>query len=272
MKWSSKEVAVLQKYYGKLQSKQIVELLPNRTVNAIALKAQQIGLKGNPSVTRRQLGVDLNFFSKPTPRSSYWAGFIAADGNIKKGKNLVRVKLGEQDRLHLEQFARDCKYLGVIKEAVKNKSSFAPNKKAFEFGVYAKQWIKDLYEKYNITPAKSLTLKPPQELDLKNTMAFICGIIDGDGCIYEATNWKNETIIGCSIIGTQAILEWIKSIIDIQCPQHKMAHTKSEVRLNKKGFYTYKFAGNRLKNFFYLIRELDLPILQRKWGKICTIT
>lgn len=270
-KWTIQEIDILKEYYGKIQSKEIINLLPDRTLNAINAKANQIGLKGNPSLTRRNIKVDLSFFSKPNPINSYWGGFIAADGNIKKNKNLVRIKLGEKDKLHLKKFARCCKLKDTIKEVKKNKKSFAPHKKAFELRINSKQWVQDLYKNYSITPAKSLTLKPPLNLSLNNKLCFICGIIDGDGCIYKTKNWKNKNIIACKIIGTKMVLEYIKETIDLVAPPHIKSNTISNVNLNKKGYYQYGFAGSRLLNFYKIIQNFNLPYLKRKWKKIYEI-
>jgi hypothetical protein len=227
--WTIEEINILKENYGKIKSKEIINLLPKRSVNGIILKASQIGLKGNPSLTRRKVEVDLNFFSEPNLINSYWGGFIAADGNIKKNKNLVRIKLAEKDKHHLENFAKCCKLIDTIKEAKKNKGSFAPNKKAFELGVHSKQWVQDLYKNYSITPAKSLTLMPPSNLDLNNKLCFICGVIDGDGCIYKSKGWRDKIMVCCKVVGTKSILEYIKETIDVMCPPNIKSHTISNI-------------------------------------------
>lgn len=267
--WTQEEISILKNKYGKITAKQIITFLPRRTSVAIDLKAREIGLKANPSLTRRITNLDLDFFSTPNPLNSYWAGFIAADGNIKKGKNLVRIKLGEKDKGHLHQLVEDCKYSGKVKEAVKNKTSFAPYKKAFVLEIHSKQWVIDLYKNYNITPAKSKTLMPPNNLNHENTIAFICGIIDGDGCIYKTKGWRGSTTISCHVVGTRHLLEWISGTINIVSPSHKKYHHHcSKVILNKNGFYTYCFSGGRLETFFSIVKNMNLPLLQRKWSKL----
>ena len=68
--WTNQELETLRSYYGKILTKNMVDYLPNRSVNAIGLKAREIGLKGEPSVTRRTIDVDLAFFHVPNPRKS----------------------------------------------------------------------------------------------------------------------------------------------------------------------------------------------------------
>lgn len=266
-KWNENEINILKKYYGKLQIDKLLVLLPDRSKSAIFLKASSIKLKGEPSITRRKYNLNINYFSKPSIINSYWAGFIAADGNIKKNKNLIRIKLAIKDKQHLENFIKNCEFSGLIKDSIKNKSSYAPNKKAIEIGINSKQWVIDLKNNYNITPCKSLTLEPPNYLDQKNTMAFICGVIDGDGCIYKTSSYrKNTFIIRCRIFGTKNLMEWIKTIIDKIEPINKIS---SQVQMQKNGLHHYTFSCNRLKNFKKEVLKLNLPILNRKWEKIC---
>ncbi len=35
---------------------------------------------------------------------AYWLGFIIADGYLNDDKNMLRIKLGDKDKIHLEKF------------------------------------------------------------------------------------------------------------------------------------------------------------------------
>ena len=39
-----------------------------------------------------------------TPEKAYWLGFIVADGYLNIDKHMMRIKLGNQDKCHLEKF------------------------------------------------------------------------------------------------------------------------------------------------------------------------
>ena len=38
------------------------------------------------------------------PEKAYWLGFIVADGYLNKEKRMLRIKLGDIDKHHLEKF------------------------------------------------------------------------------------------------------------------------------------------------------------------------
>jgi len=39
-----------------------------------------------------------------TSDKAYWLGFIIADGYLNDNKNMLRIKLGDKDKHHLEKF------------------------------------------------------------------------------------------------------------------------------------------------------------------------
>src|ERR1035437_6230433 len=121
-KWTKEEMQILTTNYGKILSKEIQKLLPTRSVVAISIKAKELGLKGDPSITRRIYGVNDNYFNAPSNENCYWAGFIAADGNIhSKKKRLLRLKLQEKDKNHLEKYIKCLNFSGHISTITKIK-------------------------------------------------------------------------------------------------------------------------------------------------------
>lgn len=65
-----------------------------------------------------------------------------------------------------------------------------------------------LQKRYNITPNKSLSLKPPKRLCGDKALAWIKGYIDGDGSIME---YRGKYKI--NIIGTEQVLRWIQQCL-----------------------------------------------------------
>lgn len=47
-------------------------------------------------------------------QTCYWAGFIAADGNIYDRDSRIRLHLGEKDKIQLIEFKKFCKHDNVI--------------------------------------------------------------------------------------------------------------------------------------------------------------
>lgn len=118
------------------------------------------------------------FFSKiDTEERAYWAGFIAADGNIRKDFLKMRIELNIQDFHHLEKFRESIEGNNPIKESIRK------NNHSCYIDVNCKQLCEDL-NILGITPKKSLTLQINMELIPEELQHhFIRGYFDGDGSI-----------------------------------------------------------------------------------------
>lgn len=120
-----------------------------------------------------------------TEEKAYWAGFIAADGNIRKDFLKMRIELNIQDYTHLEKFRKDIKGNNPIKESIR------PNNHSCYIDINCKELCLALND-LGITPKKSLTLdinmiKIPKDL----RRHFIRGYFDGDGSLnsYKRLNY-----------------------------------------------------------------------------------
>ena len=149
-----------------------------------------------------------HFFSEDNEKSFYWAGFIAADGNIEKYKPRLTISLSSIDRQHLEKFKNDLSFSGKIFDIIREDKRINFNKKynSSYIRITSRQIINDL-SRFNITSNKSKTYQFPEHLsDNKNIRHFIRGIIDGDGWIY-----KN---VGSSTIGLSGTLSCVNFIFN----------------------------------------------------------
>lgn len=114
-----------------------------------------------------------HFFSAYTLESCYWAGFIMADGCIRR--TCIHIKLANKDRPHLQKFL-DC-----------IRSNYDINGTDYCTIDISGQWfLNDLANNFGITPRKTFTTTYP---DIPSNMDkhFIRGILDGDGCITRTT-------------------------------------------------------------------------------------
>lgn len=118
------------------------------------------------------------FFNKiDDEEKAYWAGFIAADGNIRKDFLKMRIELNIQDYSHLEKFKKSIQGENPIIESIR------PKNHSCYIDVNCKEFCLAL-NNLGITPKKSLTLKIDFDLipkELRNH--FIRGYFDGDGSI-----------------------------------------------------------------------------------------
>lgn len=219
---------------------------------------QRAGLEPFPVRFQMKHSYNEDFFCSGGLRAAYWAGFIAADGNIhRRGeKSLVlAIGLSRVDRAHLETFLKDLGggrvYDGTHDTAgVECLNSFVH--------VSSFKICSDLIEKFNITERKSLTLRPPEGLAEDEILSFIAGYIDGDGC-YSFSQWKETRHPNITILGTKEILLWI-------CEQlgypNKTIYTRPNV-------FAVKFNGSDAVEVRAKIYELkdQIPLLPRKYKR-----
>lgn len=254
--WSKKELLVLLDN-KHLTAKQVANLLPNRTHIAIKHKRQQLNMgfewRGN---TKYKLNHD--FFAFVTPLTSYWAGFIAADGNISKTQNCLRISLKMADKKHLERLKKDLQFTGPIKDTIKK--CFDKTYEQALLQVSSKKILFDLKKNFNIIPNKTFKIQPPKFKDISLELAFISGYLDGDGSV----SGRGPSI---QITGNSQMLKWIKSVFDCFSPNLK-EYKNADVRQITKaadGICSYNIYGKRVDKIIKAILAMKLPLLERKW-------
>ena len=123
-------------------------------------------------------------FDEYTEESCYWAGFLAADGNVDS-KGRIRLMLKYDDILHLEKFKE---YLQSTHAVSSNTDTY--NRCSFEFT--NKDMCDMLDLNFNIVPNKSLTIKFPHFILPDMMRHFLRGYFDGDGSICESFSNKDS--------------------------------------------------------------------------------
>ena len=166
-------------------------------------------------MSRESIFFDDNFFSTPNKLNCYWAGFIAADGNIEERKhrksNRLSITLSEKDHEHLKRFKNDIGYEGTIKK-YKSKRTIIKGKKydrkpTVSIRLTSQKLIDDLKKNFNIIPRKTFILEPPNITDLDLIFCYIIGYIDGDGHI---TKRKRDGSLIVGALGTEELMLWIR--------------------------------------------------------------
>ena len=266
-KWTEKEIKVLKENYPKMQLKDLYKLFPNRDSQSIVNKAHRLGLKRDSFyfISQRSTKYSKNhkFFSKPNYLNSYWAGFIAADGNVVAKTNRIRIGLARIDRAHLENFKRDTDYTGPVvdhdmKSGFNSTNGFS---KIIINGV--PEWLYYLEKFYNVTPNKTYSITFPRQLPEELHLPYAIGYIDGDGCI---TNTSAGTPC-VSMRGNYYMLDRIKEIFDEMFPSPFPSQSPPAKVAYCSGLYRYAIAGRRAQSLIDYVNQLDLPILDRKWKK-----
>lgn len=241
--FSKEEIKILKKYYGEIPTKKIIELyLPNRNLASIHRKVQNLNLKSRGI----KYYYDENSFDKVTNETCYFAGLLAADGNIAKTEKYFTLTLHEKDSDIIQNFVNFMKSTKPIRYY----------KKIYQVIQYSsKQIINNLKNIYNITPKKSLTLLPPKLINLNHKLFFIAGYHDGDGCFSK----QGQSII----LGTLPLLSWIgETISEIDSSLkysirpdrniYRLVMTKRSASIFFRKIYRNNFTfGNRKKEKFF---------------------
>ena len=194
------------------------------------------------------------FFSIPNKINSYWAGFIAADGNIHKNLSDISVNLGIRDKDNLERLASALEYGGTIK--------IRKDKKAARLRWCRTQnMAEDLSRHYNITPQKTCNLKFPRQLTNQEHMfSFIAGFIDGDG-------WVTNDELTLGVIGTKSMIDGIQEHLSLIHPHVATYTITARPHVNTFQIQIGKKASISISDY---MRTLDLPLMGRKWDKFLT--
>jgi hypothetical protein len=202
---------------------------------------------------------DHTFFTTPNEINSYWAGFIAADGSISKRGNALRITLSAKDKEHLQKFSSlVCKdYL--LREYQQERQCGLCD--YVSFSLASQDWKTDLSQHWGINPNKTLTITFPDGLSPENTKAFICGYIDGDGCVYVDKNRKNK--IQLSICGTLEMLEGMKRFFE---KEGNIRFSGEQIYATKQ-IYTFMVGGRTAIKVLDFLYDNRLPLMERKWGQ-----
>lgn len=132
-----------------------------------------------------------------TEEKAYWLGFLYADGNISKDKNVIELSLKESDIEHLKQYR---KFLNLENKPFDYKKKCFTNdviKYSYRFSICSANIKHDLI-KLGCYPEKTYTLKFPTEKQAPSKLIhhFLRGYIDGDGCIYTSSRRISLEVLG----------------------------------------------------------------------------
>lgn len=273
--WTNEEDEYLMGNYGELTYEEMTAHLIGRSAESIQARVQTLGFERDISRVRsknaRKYSVNDKFFSVPDIINSYYAGFIAADGSIDEKSNRVAIRISRKDEHLLEQLIIDCNYTGEV-------NYYLGNDGLGEGYVYADfrhhcqpQWVSDLQNNFNITPRKTFTLEPPENLNEENTTAFIRGFIDGDGFISYQSKTKDRRHFCWAIgaCGTKAMMEYLKFWFDKWVPD-KRRKVSAQVGgpYGDSKVFKYQVSGKRALLILNKLLSVETPYLKRKWDPV----
>jgi hypothetical protein len=182
---------------------------------------------------------DESFFSKETPEGFYLAGFIAADGNIGKTKDYVRIGLDSKDINFLMKIKDLIKFDGKL-----HKSSVFNSKRNEKWNdttnyilIFSSREVVQELSKFNIVPAKTKIYDLPDWL-LEHPLVnhYMLGYFDGDGHI----GIRNGKKLRWSLVGNFSFLQKYQLILEKNCHIH---HNNISIRKDN-GLSVLEYTGN----------------------------
>lgn len=266
--WLEWEIKYLCDNYKKIRNKEIAQFL-NKKTKAVKDKAWALKITSFYSY-------DKNFFKTITPLSSYWAGFIAADGCLlhREGSNIygLVIELSVLDKNHLLRFMDDIKYTGKIYDHL-SKSPSSKNVTVLSklYISVSKEFFEDLRINFNLTPRKTYRLAPPLNLDEENLLAYLIGYIDGDGSIC-LTNRKFKEIIKPELMigfssSSLALISWIREFTNIRFNRSLRKKINNVNNIPGSSGNQFSISGLRACHMVDFLNKIDLPKLARKWNQ-----
>ncbi len=270
--WTQEEDAILiEKYITCKSLKEVMEFLPGRTYWAIRARANKylkVKMKKLPTHNR-------NYFDTLTEENCCIAGFIAADGHVSE-KGRMTINLATKDRERLEIIVKSIEYTGKIYDYVRpyknlivkkygKESVYSGILKISTIQIQCPELCLKMKEHWNISTRKTRTLQPPNLSDPRLIIAYLSGLIDGDGWIVEDKSNENHTQYSIAVMGTKELMTWVKLIFDEYVPNSSGANLQPT---ESENIYDYKING--VKVYWLAKMFLSLPIhrFERKWGKL----
>ena len=171
------------------------------------------------SETHRRYTVDESFFDRiDTPDKAYWLGFLTADGVI--GDSFVRINLQLGDTDHLRKFTASLRSEQPISFRENGSSNGTITKQAMI--IISSIKLAQSLHRLGVTPKKTFTVRPCEEVPEALLADYWRGVFDGDGSISHSgslgMNWQ------LSLVGNNAMVEGFREFIA------RFAHSNATVR------------------------------------------
>lgn len=199
----SKEISEL--YLSGLSAKNVASRLGISSSKVYReLQKANINRRSN-AINSRKFYVNEKFFESPNKNNVYWIGAIAADGHIARYKHssgviIITQKNTKENELWLKKLLSDADSNYKLKKYVSN--SLYGQTEYLKLQLSSGKLYNDI-KKYGIVEKKSLTLRPPQNINNLDSH-WIRGYFDGDGSAS-----KKSDGIRLRFCGTEEVLEWI---------------------------------------------------------------
>lgn len=207
-------------------------------------------------ITNQERGLKVNhhYFDNIDSNEKAWLlGFLAADGNVSKDRNRIKIGLSSVDRSILEK-------IKIMIESERDILDYETNN---GFKVSELSWSSENHKKqlakYGIVPNKTYKKMQLPAFDFEKQLSFILGYFDGDGCFKD-----DGTICRFEICSYRPeLLEDFSRILNILCNSNKKVYKDK----SRENYYTLTYSTENAKKILDKMYNLNNIFLLRKYYK-----
>lgn len=237
---------------GKYSAPKLAEIFScNKKTVFLVLGDNNIKLK-NLGQFQKRIFCNDNFFDELTPVSSYWLGFIAADGCLSLKNRSVTIGLAARDKSHLQKFKRAI--------CTNSNISYVLSNSSIRVSVYSEK-VFDRLVNLGVTPNKSLTIS---KVDVPQNLLshFVRGVFDGDGSI----TGKRVTHLQFMIAGNKPFLKDLQENLIKNCDINKVQLYQLS---GKNKAFKLQYTGSQIFRIMEYLYKDSIPEtrLKRKYEK-----
>lgn len=245
--WTDDEVEKLKVAWVTYDMETLLKTFPGRTYSKIMGKARGLKIK---SETNRARKGSLDFLDTLTRESAYWWGFIMSDGHINTNDLVVGIH------------SMDFDHLNVLAKHLKTEVHHSSKKNLVVIRVGDKKFCSKWLNLLKIGDIPKTYSGIDFQVFEEYFTEFIIGFIDGDGHIRFNNKHKCCTV--------EIHKNWL-FMLEAFSTHLKINHNiDSNVKSTKNDKYVRLTIQNK-ENMISLKSLCDnLPVLGRKWDKICS--
>lgn len=254
---SELEKEIIDRYLNG-ESNQYISSFLNLHRSTIQRVLKRNGIKLHAA--KSKLVCNDNFFNAYTKESCYWAGFILADGYLRKDSPTLHIKLGIKDVDHLYKFLKciDCE-----KDIIKKKETYC------YLDICKEKIYNDLNKNFDIKNKKTFISEISKKIPNDLKTHFLRGYFDADGSV----SIKENKYFNINFIGTKKVINYLIDYFfdnDVRIRSNKKNISNKpiiyDVNHNEKiGIIQYGCANaEKILNILYQNSENDIR-LSRKY-------
>lgn len=263
--WTTEEDNLLRKV--SLEGKEYKELcslyFPDRT--ALSLQSRASALKIKSKHRYRKNFFKKDFWETPNLINSFWAGVMAADGNIgivNKKPQSLNWEISVIDECFMDEFIKEIGYTGK-KRYWSKKTQKGNISKTVKVRIHSQKWVESLAKNFSIVSHKANRIGVPENLTFDQQMAFLIGYTNGDGCICLSGGNLMLTYTSAS----KGIIEWIANFANSLFTQEKKKPRKIRTFFHTGEYYSISISGRSAEQIFVFLSQFEVPVLDRKWKR-----